>query len=116
MFKGFVKKVCTSLTMIGIAAIAFASMGGGGNKNKSTCVKVDFTPVRTSGGFTLKAGPSYRGSLTLGQEKHDNVISFNSVISYQKGNTTYILPYKFRVQTFASGSNLQLLRLKLSIH
>jgi len=103
--------------LIAVAALAFASMGGGGNK-KSRSVKADFVPIRTTNGFTLKAGPSYSGSMTFGQEKTKNVISFSSVVTYQKGNTTYILPYKYKMQTsaFDQRSSMQLLNFKLKMH
>jgi hypothetical protein len=115
--KGFRRKTIISFVLVGFAALAFASMGGGGAK-KSKTVKADFVPIRTTNGFTLKAGPSYHGSLIFGQEKNKNVISFNSVVTYQKGNTTYILPYKYRMQTSSmeSRNNMQLFNLKLKMH
>jgi hypothetical protein len=115
--KGFKRKTIISFMLVAVAALAFASMGGGGNK-KSKSVKTDFVPIRTTNGFTLKAGPSYRGSMTFGQEKTRNVISFNSVVTYQKGNTTYILPYKYKMQasSFQSKNNMQLLNIKVKMH
>lgn len=112
---GFKRKTIISLVLISFAALAFASMGGGGNK-KSKTVKADFVPIRTTNGFTLKAGPSYHGSLIFNQEKNKNGVSFNSVVTYQKGNTTYILPYKYKVQSYESKSNMQLLNLKMKLH
>ena len=116
--EGICKKVITSLVMIGFAVLAFASMGGGRNKSKNKPVKTDFTPVRTTNGFTLKSGPSYHGSLIFSQEKSKNDVTFNSVITYQQGNTTYILPYKYKMQSscFQSKSSLELFNLKLKIH
>ncbi len=115
----FPKRAFTSFLLISIAFLATASMGGGGNKSKSKPVKgAEFTPIRTVNGFTLKAGPAYHGSIMFGQQKANNVITFNSVVTYQKGNTTYILPYKYKMQTnaFDAKSSLQLFRLKLNIH
>jgi hypothetical protein len=113
------KKAVTSFIMVSMAVFAFASMGGGGNKSKGKQVKgTEFTPIRTVNGFTLKAGPVYHGSMIFGQEKTNNVLSFNSVITYQKGNTTYILPYRYKMQSNAynSKSSLQMLNLRLPIH
>jgi hypothetical protein len=113
---GLKRKASISLLLVVVAALAFASMGGGGTKKKSA--KTDFTPIRTTNGFTLKAGPSYNGSLIFGQEKNKNVVSFKSVVTYQKGNTTYILPYTYKLQTpaYDAKSSLQLLNVKLNIH
>ncbi|HTL09661.1 MAG TPA: hypothetical protein VL307_15420, partial [Chitinophagaceae bacterium] len=95
------------------------SMGGGGNKSKDKAVKPEFTPIRTTNGFTLKAGPTYKGSMVFGQEKSKSAVSYNSIVTYQKGNTTYILPVKYKLQTSAasqSGSSLQLFNLRIKMH
>ena len=115
----FPKRAFTSFVLVCVAFFTFASMGGGGNKSKNKPVKgAEFTPIRTTNGFTLKAGPLYRGSMSFTQQRTNAVNYFNTVITYQKGNTTYILPYRYKVQvnTFNSQSNLQLLNLKLNIH
>ncbi len=115
----FPKRAFSSFVLVSFAFFAFASMGGGGNKAKSKTVKgADFTPIRTTNGFTLKAGPAYHGSMMFSQQRVNNVISFNSLVTYQKGNTTYILPYRYKMQAnaFDSKSSLQLFRLKLNIH
>ena len=113
------KRALTSFVMLSMAVFAFGSMGGGGNKSKSKTVKgTDFTPIRTVNGFTLKAGPMYRGSMVFGQEKTKNTISINSLVTYQKGNTTYILPYRYKMQTnaFDAKSSLQMFNMKLPLH
>jgi len=114
------KKALISFILIGFGALAIASMGGGGgNKTKDKAIKPEFTPIRTTNGFTLKAGPSYHGSIIFGQEKNKNLISYNSIVTYQKGNTTYILPCKYKLQTAGvspSGSSLQLFNLKIKLH
>ena len=116
--KGFTKKALTCLVMFGFAALAFGSIGGGENKSKKKSVKTDFIPIRTTNGFTLKTGPSYHGSLIFSQEKVKDVVFFNTVITYQKGNTTYILPYKYKMQScsFQSKSSLELINLKVQMH
>lgn len=112
------KKALISLTLVAFTVFAFGSMGGGSNKSKSKAVKTDFIPIRTTNGFTLKAGPSYHGSMIFGSDKKKNFTSFNSVITYQKGNTTYILPYRYKMQSasFQSKSSLELFNLKFKMH
>jgi len=115
----FPKRAFTSIILVSVAFLASASMGGGGNKSKNKAVRgTEFTPIRTTNGFTLKAGPTYRGSFIYNQDKVNNVISFNTVVTYQKGNTTYIIPCKYKVQTAVSpaNSNLQLFNLKFKMH
>jgi len=91
----FLRKSAVFTAATAIAFLGFASSGGGGGKNKSKLdFNKEFVPVRTSGGFTLKSGPNYRGSRLLNVQKKNDAVLFNSVVTYQKGNTTYILPYK----------------------
>ena len=113
------KKTIISCLLIGLGVFAVASMGGGGSKNKDKSVRPEFTPIRTTNGFTLKAGPAYHGSVTFGQEKSKNLVSYNSIATYQKGNTVYILPVKYKLQTAPvtqSSSSLQLFNLRIKIH
>ena len=115
----FAKKAFISLLLVGFGAFAIASMGGGGSKTKEKTVKPEFTPIRTTSGFSLKAGPVYHGSTIFGQEKINNLVSLNSIVTYQKGNTTYIIPCKYKLQTSSAsqtGSNLQMFNLRIKIH
>jgi hypothetical protein len=54
--------------------------------------------LRSSILFNLKSGLAYRGSIYAGQQSAGKNLMLNtSIITYQKGNTTYILPYKHRI-------------------
>lgn len=116
------RRTLVSTLLIAVAGLTFASKGGGGDKNKANNIplKTSFTPIRTTSGFTLKAGPTYSGSFVLGTEKTANHVSFNTLITYQKGNSTYILPYQYKMSTAVylhnSGSNLRLLDLRVNLH
>jgi hypothetical protein len=106
-----------SALLLGITFFTFASIGGDKNKSKNSSLQSGFTPIRTSRGFTLKEGLSYRGSMILKQEKSPNFISYNSLVTYQKGNSTYILPNKYRVSLTpeVNKTNLQLLQLRIKL-
>ena len=119
-----VKKLTRSglfcLSLIIIVALAFASKGGGGKK-KTPALKNDFVPIRTSNGFTLRNSIPFSGSHFSSQERTDKGFSFNTVVTYQKGNTVFIMPYKYKVSnsTFnitPSKSNFQMLNLKIKMH
>jgi hypothetical protein len=101
-------------------ALAFASKGGG-DKKKNITFKNDFVPIRTTNGFTLKSGVSYSGSRFLSAEKNNKAFSYNTIVTYQKGNTIYILPYRYKVNigpfnASPAKSNFQMLNLKINMH
>ena len=109
-------KLVVATLCLGIAGLAFSSMGGEKRKKSTKTIGTEFVPLKTSSGFTLKAGIPYKGSMILSQQKTSGLVRYNSLVTYQKGNTTYIVPLNHRVN-FASGNdNTQMLRLKLRMH
>ena len=108
--------------LIAVVGLTFASKGGGGDKkNKTVPLKTEFTPIRTTGNFTLKSSPNYSGSFFVGQERTRSTISFNSLVTYEKGNSIFIMPYRYKVNIpgLSDGNNktnLQLLDLKIRMH
>ncbi|WP_162915633.1 hypothetical protein [Paraflavitalea soli] len=111
------KKTLISCAMIGAVALAAVASSGGGKKKSEAPLKPIYTPIRTTNGFTLKAGPSYTGSHILSSERSRNFITYSTVVTYQKGNTVYILPQQVKSAikpTFKT--NLNLLDLKIKLH
>jgi uncharacterized lipoprotein YehR (DUF1307 family) len=110
------RAMALSVSLIVFVSLASAAIGidGEGNKAKRKNVLGDFKPIKTTNGFTLKAGPVYKGSLIFKQQKSVNTISFNSLVTYQKGNTTYIIPHKYKFST--NNSSLQLVNFKVRLH
>ena len=88
------KKTIISCAMIGVFALALASSGGGDKKKAESLRKPDFSPITTTNGFTLKAGPAYTGSHTFSTVRSNNFITRSTVVTYQQGNKVFILPYK----------------------
>lgn len=117
------RKMLVSALLIAVVGLAFASKGGGGEKKKDNSIplKTNFTPIRTTTGFTLKSGPSYTGNYPLRQEKTQEYISFHTMVAYQRGNSIYLLPYNYKMNTSSvslhnSSNNLQLLDLRIKMH
>jgi hypothetical protein len=104
-FNHMLKKTIISCAMIGAFALALASSGGGDKKKAEALRKPDFTPIRTTNGFTLKAGPVYTGSHTFSNVSTGNYITRSTVVTYQQGNKVFILPYKSRVNVAAVNSS-----------
>jgi len=115
------RKTLISTLMLAVVGLAIASKGGGGDKKSGKVpLKTNFVPIRTTNGFTLKAGPTYAGSILTGTQAAREYVSFNSLITFQKGNSTYILPYTYKINTAIylrnSGNNLHLLDLRINMH
>ena len=108
-----------SMLLIAVVAIAFASKGGG-DKKKNVISKAEFAPINISSAFTLRNGISFMGSHVFNQQRERANISVNTVVTYQNGNTIYIMPYKYKVSisplNSSSKTNLQLLDLKIKVH
>lgn len=111
------KKTIISFALIGAVALAVASSGGG--KKKTAARKPEFTPIRTTNGFTLKAGPMYAGSSIRSTERSVNTITYNTIVTYQKGNSVIILPHQTKMSTmsyFKSNLNFLDLKVRLRLH
>lgn len=84
--------------MICVSAACFAIVGDG--RQKSTSGKQSLLTPRPSynyKNFSLKSSYNYRGSNPLKTPVTGNSLKINTSSSYQKGNTTYILPMKKKV-------------------
>lgn len=111
------KSLVIGLAMIGTVVLALASSGGGGNKKKSLAsAKQGFAPLSSSTVLSLKAGPNYTGSYIYSTHRN-NVVSYNTLVTYQKGNTIFVLPYKYKLNTARTNAknNLNILDLKVHI-
>ena len=82
-----------------VTYIATADRGGFGRRNKIHFNIITLNTLKNSVAYNLKTGLKYRGNTIVNQQQSGNSISTNSIVSYQKGNTIYILPYKHKVVT-----------------
>jgi len=92
ILKKMLTRKLTTLFLVGLSVAAFAALGDGKAKKKSSLL--NSKPTITPGKFTLKSGYQYRGSQIISQKKDNNSFTRNSLVTYQKGNMTYILPVK----------------------
>lgn len=81
--------------------IAFGSFTGTSEKKISSIFSLkNFNKnfFKTASPFSLKVGYNFKGFQVLSQKKEPNGdISFSSIMRYEKGNTTYIYPYKHKI-------------------
>ncbi|MBI1344555.1 MAG: hypothetical protein GC171_16665 [Terrimonas sp.] len=93
------RNIVTAVLVTVSAITAFATLGDGNAKNKKSSLLANRYTKITPGKFSLKSGYQYRGSQIISQQSENNIISLNSVITYQKGNTTYIVPLKTKLNS-----------------
>lgn len=116
-FNHMLKKSIVSLALVGVVALAAASSGGADNKKSNKAAAVGLSTVKTTPGFSLKAGRIYNNVLSLSKVKTMNFTSVNAVVTYRKGNTIVILPgLKTNVKPSGVRTNLNLVNVKLSLH
>jgi hypothetical protein len=91
------KIVLILVILNGIMLTTFADRGVGKKKAKVSLNIVNNTTFSKSLSFNLKTGLKYKGSLLSSIETNKNSILYNTLITYQKGNTIYIIPYKQKI-------------------
>ena len=91
------KIVAVIVLVCGVCVFAFADRGGFVKKNKTQLNIKTHGNLRNSIQFNLKSGLSYRGSFLTNQQQIGGSMVSDAYISYKKGNTVYILPYKQRI-------------------
>ncbi len=94
----FTKISLTATILFSVVTEAWADRGiGKKNKNKTILNISAPADIKNSIGFNLKSGLSYKGSLLNTRSTMGNSIINTSIVTYQKGNTTYIIPYKNKI-------------------
>jgi hypothetical protein len=92
------RRKLTIVLLFAISTVgAFATLGDG--KAKSSKSKASLLSNKDNinqRSFSLKSGYSYRGNEVI-NSRSEKFVSLNTVVTYQKGNTTYILPMKKKV-------------------
>lgn len=88
----------TAVSLLAVSAVSsFAILGDKGKtpKTQSTLLNKNLTVV--PGTFSLKSNYNFRGSHVMNPVRSPEYINLNTVITYQKGNTTYVVPLKKKI-------------------
>lgn len=81
-----------------ICWIAIADRGGFGRKRSKIQLNITtLTTLKKSIPLNLKSGVSFKGSQLLNRKQIGSAIFNTALISYKKGNSIYILPYKQKI-------------------
>jgi len=93
------KKCIIIAMLLGIVNFTFADRGIGKKAKTKSLLNINTnasTNLKSSLSLNIKLGLSYSGSIST-TLKPAGLMQNNTFITYQKGNTTYIIPYKQRI-------------------
>ncbi|MBS1510416.1 MAG: hypothetical protein JST86_06240 [Bacteroidetes bacterium] len=92
------KLTLMAAVLLGTGLSALADRGiSKKSKSKVTLNISTPTTLRNSVSLNLKTGLKYTGSFFVNQQYSGGSFINNSLVTYQKGNTVYIIPYKQKV-------------------
>jgi hypothetical protein len=89
-------KIAVLMLIAVSAAGAFATLGDGSLKKKHATPSLLLSNKTQTNSFSLRSGYSFRGSDVINY-REQRFVNMNTVLTYQKGNTTYIVPLKKKV-------------------
>lgn len=90
--KCLIKRKLVTVVLVTASVAAFATLGdGGGKKGKLSNTE----PSNRT--FSLRTPYNYKSNNLFNTPRPQNFIMLNTVVTYQKGNATYILPLKKKV-------------------
>jgi hypothetical protein len=95
-------QITKSILLLGILAgnmlISFADRGiGKKSKTKITLNIASNNSFKSALSFNLKTGLKYKGSLLVNEQKDNNTLISTNLVTYQKGNTVYVVPFKQKI-------------------
>ncbi len=91
------KKILLLGILTGTMLVSFADRGIGKKSKTKVLLNINTnSSFRNSVSFNLKAGLKYKGSL-LSNTQQTNSLTSTELVTYQKGNSIYIVPYKQKV-------------------
>ena len=86
------KRKMATLLLVSAWVAAFATLGddGGKHAHRTTSSVIGYTARN----FSLRSNYNYRSNQLFVQPERKEFIMLNPVVTYQKGNTAYVLPLK----------------------
>ncbi len=98
LWKNCNKKIAAIILLACTGLGAFATLGDGNKKtDKPKTALLSNKTISRPGSFSLRSGYNYRGNTVISSESEKRTIRLNTVVSVQKGKTTFIVPLKKNV-------------------
>ena len=92
-----VRRVSAVFLLAASAVSAFAILGDKGRTPRNQSFLSNHNSTINSTNFSLKSNYNFRGSQIINTERSSQFIDLNTTVTYQKGNTTYIVPLKKKI-------------------
>ncbi len=94
-------KILIVALLLSVGNISFADRGAGKKSKAKTLLNINTAnsnSLKSSLALNIKSGLSYKGSMLAGQRTSasGSLIS-STLLTYQKGTTTYIIPFKQKI-------------------
>lgn len=95
----FFKLITITVILSGLAAVTFADRGAGRRNKLKTLLNINTNySLKNSLSNNIRSGLTYKGSLlTSNRQVVGTSVIANSLMTFQKGNITYIIPYKQKI-------------------
>ena len=94
IIKRLLKRKLTTAVLVTASVAAFATLGDGGKKGEKSRIITEKLNSKT---FSIRTNYNYKGNNLFNPVSSDKFFMLNTVVTYQKGNATYILPLKKKV-------------------
>src|SRR5205807_128140 len=94
IIKNLLKRKIATAVLITVSVAAFAALGDGGKRGQLGSSNALTLSSKT---FNLRSGYNYKSNNLLNNRNDSKFIMLNTVVTFQKGNATYILPLKKKV-------------------
>lgn len=90
------RKTLITLSLMCLYGVVFGSFVGAGDKkdNKDAKNTKVYSNLKSTMHFSLKNGMLYRSNKIISIQRTEKSVIYNSIVTYHKGNTIYIIPYK----------------------
>ena len=92
------KKILLLSILTGTMLVSFADRGIGKKSKTKVILNINTTnSLKNSISFNLKGGLKYKGSLLSNVQQQNKSLISTELVTYQKGNSIYIIPYKQKI-------------------
>ena len=102
------RRTAVGFMLAACAVSAFAVLGDKGKNSKSRSLLTSENVLITPGNFSLRSNYNFRGSQVINTARPGQYINVNTVFTYQKGNSTYIVPLRKKIYITTSTSGITL--------